>query len=306
MKKKILPPLLLSLVVLFGFNKADLKSTPPGPEAQGDAFLCIGLIPEHNLFRQMERYEPLAGYLSEKTGRKVNLKVLSRYGNIIDNFVSEGMDGAFFGSFTYALAHAKLRVEVLARPQFLNGESSYHGLILVRKNSGIRTAKEMKGKIFAFVDKATTAGYLLPLVYFHSHGIENISAFFKETYFAGTHEDVIQDVLGRKADIGAAKSTVYQRLADEESRMFHELVILDRSPDVPENGLAVRNDLDGSIKKKIKEALLTMHLDSKGQEALRKLEAQKFIETRDQDYLPVYQYARKARLNLATYGYSND
>ena len=34
--------------------------------------LLIGLIPERNIFEQLERYEPLAEYLSEKTG--VNMR----------------------------------------------------------------------------------------------------------------------------------------------------------------------------------------------------------------------------------------
>jgi len=237
---------------------------------------------------------------------KIELRVLPRYGNIIDNFVSERLDGAFFGSFTYALAHAKLHVHVLARPHLLNGDSTYHGLIFVRYDSGIHTAAEMKGKVFAFVDKATTAGYLLPLAYFKKHGIDNYKTYFRETYFAGTHEDVIDDVLNRKADIGAAKSTVYKRLAQTNTRIARELVIVDRSPDVPENGLAVRKDLDELIKKKLKEALLTMDTDAEGQEVLKNFGAQKFIETGDPDYHSVYRYARETNLDLATYDYMNE
>ena len=52
-------------------------------------------------------------------GMKIRTKILPRYGNIIDSFISENLDGAFFGSFTYALAHAKLNIEPLARPQIL-------------------------------------------------------------------------------------------------------------------------------------------------------------------------------------------
>ena len=286
------------------------NAPPPSPrvkkEGLPEKFLLIGLIPEHNLFRQVERHDPLAHYLSKKIGMKVKLKVLSRYGNIIDNFVSESMDGAFFGSFTYALAHAKLKVNVLARPQMLNGESTYYGLIFVRKDSGIHTAAEMQGKVFAFVDKATTAGYLLPLAYFKKNGIENYKTHFRETYFAGTHEDVIYDILNQKADIGAAKSTVYKRLTQTDSRLVQELVVVDRSPDVPENGLAVRQDLDDTLKKKLKEALLTMHTDREGQGLLEKFGAQKFIETSDQDYVPVYRYAREINLMLTTYDYRNE
>lgn len=266
----------------------------------------IGLIPEHNLFHQVERYDPLAQYLSKRIGMKIKLRVLSRYGNIIDNFASERLDGAFFGSFTYTIAHAKLHVHVLARPQLSNGESTYYGLLFVRKDSRIHTAAAMKGKVFAFVDKATTAGYLLPLVYFKKHGIEDYKTYFRETYFAGTHEDVIYDVLNKKADVGAAKSTVYKRLAETDSRIIRELSILDRSPDVPENGLAVAKDLDEPLKKKLQQALLTMDRDPEGREALKKIGAQRFIETSDQDYHPVYRYARETSLNLATYDYMNE
>lgn len=278
----------------------------PPPASAAEKFLLIGLIPEHNIFRQMERYDPLARYLSRGGGEKIKLKVLSRYGNIIDNFVSGRMDGAFFGSFTYALARARLRLNVLARPLALNGESTYHGLILVRKDSGIRKAAQMKGKVFAFVDRATTAGYLLPLAYFHRHGIADYHTYFRETYYAGTHEDVIYDVLNGKADVGAAKNTVLLRLGQKDARIGRELLILERSPDVPENALAVRPDLERAVKEHLQRGLLTMHEDPEGRKVLNKFGVQKFIPTGDADYEPVYRYARAIRLNLASYNYQND
>jgi phosphonate transport system substrate-binding protein len=237
---------------------------------------------------------------------KTELKVLTRYGNIIDNFVSAGMDGAFFGSFTYTLAHAKLGVEAITRPKDIHGISTYHGLIFVRKDSGIKSVKDMLGKNFAFVDRATTAGYLLPLAYFKTHGIKNYGAFFKETYFTGTHEDAIYDVLNKKADIGAAKNTVFNRLAAEDSNIKNELVILERSPDVPENALAVREGLDESIKNKLKETLLGMHNDPDGRKILRDFGAQKFIETTDDDYINVYSYTQEIGLDLTNYHYWNE
>jgi len=280
---------------------------PPAPAKKPAARkLLIGLIPERNIFKQMERYEPLAEYLFRKTGAKITLKILPRYGNIIENFQSSGLDGAFFGSFTYALAHAKAGVEVLARPVALDNSSTYHGLIFVRKNSGIRTARDMKGKRFAFVDKATTAGYLLPLEYFHDHGIPDYKGYLKEAYFTGTHEDAVYDVLNGKADIGAAKNTVFHRLAKEDPRIGKELVVLARSPDVPENALALRKDLEAPLRSRLKEALLNMHMDPDGKQVLERFGALRFIETTDEDYAVVVKYAEHYGLNLATYDYKND
>ena len=215
------------------------------------------------------------------------------------------MDGAFFGSFSYVLAYEKLGVEVIVRPLSLDGTSTYHGLIFARGDSGIRSIRQMRGKRFAFVDKGTTAGYLLPLAYFKEHK-EDYRTFLKESYFAGTHEDAILDVLNKKADIGAAKNTVYERLAASNSGIKHELVILKRSPDVPENGLAVRKGLDPSLKEMLKRVFLTLHETSEGMAILTEFGAQRFIETNNKDYQPVYLYARQIGLDLATYDYKND
>ena len=298
--------LIAAVLCVFALAGCAKEEKPTKTMGAARKTLLIGLIPEQNIFKQIERYEPLAGYLSRKTGTKVTLKILPRYGNIIDNFKSGGMDGAFFGSFTYALAHAKLGVEVLARPVALDNTSTYHGLIFVRKDSGIKTFRQMKGKRFAFVDKATTAGYLFPVEYLRHNGISDCGVFLKECYFAGTHEDAIVDVLDKKADIGAAKNTVFNRLAKADPRIREELVVLSRSLDVPENGIALRKDIDESLRSRLKEALLAMHLDPEGKKVLEEFGARNFIETTNQDYGVVVRYAEHIGLDLATYKYTND
>ncbi|MBI5576047.1 MAG: phosphate/phosphite/phosphonate ABC transporter substrate-binding protein [Deltaproteobacteria bacterium] len=293
---------ILGVVIAAGCSQDNPPSRSP---AVNRKTVLIGLIPEQNIFKQLERYEPVAAYLSAKTGMNISLKILPRYGNIIDNFRMSGLDGAFFGSFTYALAHAKLGVEVLARPEYNDNTSTYHGMIFVRKDSGIRTIDGMKGKRFAFVDKATTAGYLFPLKYFHEKGID-WRKYLKEGYFTGTHEDAIFDVLNRKADIGASKNTVFNRVAVSDPRIKRELSILETSPDMPENSLALRKDIEDSFRTGLKDALLNMHLDARGKSVLEQFGARRFVETTNKDYESVARYAKEAGLSLATYDYIND
>lgn len=296
---------ILALCLLLAPGCAD-KGKSPSETRESGRTLVIGLIPERNIFKQIERYQPLADYLRARSGIGIRLKVLSRYGNIIDNFRTAELDGAFFGSFTYALAHARLGLTVLARPEDAHGVSTYYGLVFVRKDSGIRTGKEMKGKRFAFVDKATTAGYLLPLEYFRDNGIADYRAYFRETYFAGTHEDAIYDVLNRKADVGAAKNTVYERLAAADGRIGRDLAILARSPEVPENGLAVRGDIEDSVKKALRDALVGMDGNPAGRQVLEAFGARRFVATSDRDYQPVLDYARAVGIDLKRYDYRNE
>ncbi len=297
---------LMALLVALAFTSSCRDREKPKPESRETwPSIRIGLIPEQNIFSQKQRYEPIAKYISEHIRANVELVVLSRYGNIIENFVSNRLDGAFFGSFTGALALRKLHVEAIARPEYPDGTSTYHGLILVRKDSGIRGVEDMQGKRFAFVDKATTAGYLLPLYYFKTHGIDDPDTWLKETYFAGTHEGVIYDVLERKAEIGAAKNTMFSALASSDPRISEELTILARSPDVPENALFVRADLGESIKNNLRITLLSMDQDKVGKEILSKFGAARFIDTTEADYRVVFEYAETIGLDLETYDYMN-
>jgi phosphonate transport system substrate-binding protein len=294
----------LALLLIAGCERS--QQDLPGRKTFGQQEILIGLIPEQNIFRQRERYQILKKYLSARLGITVNFTSLSRYGNIIERFQAEKMDGAFFGSFTGALAIQKLGVEPLARPVNLDGTSTYHGYIFVRKNSGIHTAEDMKGKRFAFVERATTAGYLFPLAYFKEHGITDYRSYFRETYFAGSHDAAIMAVLNGEADVGSAKNTIFDQLARENPRIERELVILAASRTVPQNGLAVRKDLDPELKGALRRVLLDMDKDSEGAEALRQFGARGFVETTERDYAYVYALSSEVGINLKTYRYKNE
>ena len=278
----------------------------PSAAAAEQKEILIGLIPEMNVFKQMERFKPLAEYLTKKTGVKVNITILSRYGNIIERFQSEKMDGAFFGSFTGALAIQKLGVQPIVRPINLDGSTTYHGYLFVRKDSGIKSVKDMKGKKMAFVEKATTAGYIFPIAYFKEHGVTNIDTYFSDYYFAGSHDATIAAVLDKKADIGAAKHSIYDRIRISDPRVDKDLLILAESAKVPSNGLCVRKGLSQNIVNKLKEALLNLDGSPEGRIVLEKFGARKFIVTTAHDYDPVFELTKQAGINIKTYDYKNE
>lgn len=274
--------------------------------AQSSERIVVGLIPELNIFKQKQRFRLLGEYLTKKTGVPVEFTILTRYGNIVDNFTVEKLDGAFFGSFTGALAIRKLGVVPLARPVNLDGSSTYHGFLLVRKDSGIVSVKEMRGKRMAYVDKATTAGYIFPLAYLKEHGVSGDAGFFRETFFTGSHDAAIIAVLDGKADVAAAKHSVYDRVAKENPRVAKELAVIAESAKVPSNGLCVRADLPDDLQKKLKKALLDLESDPAGQAVLAEFGARRFIETTKEDYRPVFAMAVQAGIDIKTYSYRNE
>lgn len=286
---------ILALIAVFVFSAQSFATEE----------LNIGLIPEQNVFKQIKKYEPLGKYIESKTGIKINFIILSRYGNIIDNFNSMNLDGAFWGSFTGAMAIQKLNIQPIARPVNPDGNSSYQGYIFVHKDSRIDSVAKMKNSVIAFVDKATTAGYIFPVAYFRENGVTNIDSYFKEYFFAGSHDAAIYAVLNKEASVGCAKNTIFDMLAKEDPSVKNDLVILARSPFVPSNGLGIKNNIAISIRNKLQSALLSMNKDPEGMAVLEKFGAKEFIITTKEDYQPVFDMVKKAGIDLGTYNYRN-
>lgn len=289
----------LTLVMALSFGGAACAAEEVWPD-----HILVGIIPEVNIFKQRERYEHLADYLTRKTGVKVRLTSLGGYGNVFVKFGKSRMDGAFFGSFTGALAYQRLDVEPIARPVTPDGRSTYHGLLFVRKDSGIRSVADMKGKVMAFVDKASSCGYLFPMAYFRKNGITDANTLFSEVFFAGSHDVAVEAILSGNADVGVAKNTVFDQMAADRPRIREELVVLAESPEYPSHGFFLRRTLPPDLRMTLKAALLNMENDVEGQDALKEFGALRFVDAdAKRDYRGIFDTAREAGIDLRTFDY---
>ena len=262
--------------------------------------MVVALVPAINIVEQETRYRPLVQYLTLKSGIPMELEYAPTYRAIVRDFSKRAFDGAFLGSFAYALVHHKTPLDVLGRPEE-HGQSTYKGVLFVRRDSGIKSFKDLKGKTFCFVDRATTAGYLFPLLYFKEHGVADPDAFLGKIVYSGTHDAAIMSVLNRDADAGVAKDLVFQALSQENPRIGRELKVLASSPPVPTNGLCVRKDIDWDLKEDLKRILLQMDQDPEGREVLKRFGTDRFLPTSDGDYQNLYDMIKRLGLDLESF-----
>jgi phosphonate transport system substrate-binding protein len=269
--------------------------------AAADDKLIIGILPEINLAKQMERFLPLCKYLGTKTGMEAGVKPMGNYGLIYEGIRDDKIGAGFFGSFTFGMTHARLGIEPIARPVNPDGTSTYSGLTFVRKDSNIKGPEDMKGKTIALVDKLTTAGYLAQVIYFKEHGID-IEKDVK-IFWTGSHDAAIKAVLNKQAEMGGAKNLVFNKMAKENPDILNSLVVLNESPSVPDNTFAVDKELDPKIKGALEKALIDMDKDDEGMKILKNFGATKFIDTKIEDFKNLFLMVKEAGFDMKAYTY---
>lgn len=290
--KKLLMGVLLAALIL-GATGAKVSA--------GDDRLIIGIIPEINLAKQMERFLPLCKYIGTKIGMEVGVKPMANYGLIYEGIRDGKIDAGFFGSFTFGMTHEKLGIEPIARPERPDGTSVYTGLTFVRKDSGIKGPEDMKGKTIALVDKLTTAGYLAQVIYFKEHGIDMEKDI--KIFWTGSHDAAIKAVMNNQAEMGGAKNLVFNKMAKENSDIRSALVILNESQAVPDNTFAVARELDPKTRSALEKALVDMDKDDEGKEILRNFGAVKFIDTTMEDFKNLFLMVKEAGFDMKNYPY---
>ena len=212
--------------------------------------IILGVHPYLPSVEVIERFTPLAEYLSKRLGRDVIIEVSKDYETHIKQ-TCKRYDISFMGPVSY-LKMVKLCGEKppLARLQ-INGKPTFRGVIFVRKTSPIMTLKDLKGKRFAFGDPNSTMGHLVPIYMLIKAGIklDMLSGYS----FISNHENVVLGVLSGDYDAGAVMIDVFKSY---ESRGLRAIAY---SPIISEHIFVAGNNIDEPTAKKFRNALMELN-----------------------------------------------
>jgi len=292
-KRYIIYALAAAIIVLFMklylgdsrslFKLTRIESGAPITIHNGDVqtgtSLNIGFIPQGNAVFMVKKWQPLADYLAKALQMPVEMLFRSSYREIINAFAKGEMDLCLTGAFMYVLTREAADIRPLVRRKKF-GSSYYNSVIIVRKDSGLKTFNELKGRSFAFTDKESTTGYLLPTAMMRQRGITDPEAYFSEVIYAGNHDSVLLSVYTGNVT-GAAMATTRWRL---ENPNVKELRIIWKSDPIYLGPFSVRGGLDETLVAKIKEAFLKIGKTPETRELAEYIQIEGFEEAHDSDY----------------------
>lgn len=223
------------------------------------AELRIVFIAYENPDQLLEDVRPVVAYLEGKLGRKVRAFVATDYAGVVEALKNETADVGFMGPLQYLLAHEQAGAQAILGEVY-NGQPWYTARIFVRKDSGIRTLADLRGKTMAFVDPLSSSGYLYPLEAFRRAGLiarrEEAEQFFRKIYFAGGDEQALRAVLNKFVDAAGIGQYSFAMLRAEER---DQVTFIGESPRIPSHCVVARKGLDAASVAALQEALLALN-----------------------------------------------
>jgi len=225
-----------------------------GRSAAG-ADLTFGFTPVLGQSQTRSEFEPLMAYLSGAIGQRVVLYVARDYGDLRTQMESGAVDIGSFSPFAYVDAARGGKIRIIAQ-SLIEGSATYRGIIVARRDSGLRSLAELAGRKFAFVDPKSASGYVYARAMLLEKGVSPDTGF-SEVIFAGDHNKVVAAVLDRRVDAGATYDGAI-RVAKAAGARTEELYILARTDPIPHDAIAVRNGMDAVLVRRIQAALVAL------------------------------------------------
>ncbi len=231
-------------------------------------------------------YKPLADYLAKKLGREVRLRTVDTWEGLAKSLASGETDLSLMGPWGYVLANYQAGADVVATILY-DGKPEYFAIMVTSPNSGIKGIEDMKGKTFAFGDKGSTSGYLIPSHELFKRGLS------PETYFSKVsnikHQTIELQITRGELDAGADYNRNRDAMIEQGLIKASDSRIVWTSAPLPNDAFAVSAELakDKAFAAKLTKALEDLKDELKTNPALLPNHYGGFVAKTNAFYAPI-------------------
>ena len=211
----------------------------PSPRRFGakPAFV-FGVHPLHNVRRLTAAYQPIVDRLNQELGDvEVTLEASTSYAAFDEKLRTRQLDLALPNPYQTVQA-AKSGYRVFAK---MRNDEDFRGILLVRKDSGLTSLEQLRGKKISYPAPTALAATMLPQWLLHENGLQ--PGRDVESVYVGSQESSIMNVYLGQTDAAATWPAPWRALARERPEVAAALEVRWQTGTLPNNGLIARNDV---------------------------------------------------------------
>ena len=263
--------------------------------AQSGNVLRVTTIPEEAATEQIRKFTPLANYLSQALGMRVEFNPVNDYPAAVEALVNKRVDLVWFGGFTHVQANRRSggRIVPLAQRE---EDTRFQSVFIARTNSGITSLNDLRGRQVSFGSPSSTSGHLMPRSFLLAAGIEP-ERDFRRVAFSGAHDATIAAVVSGRVDAAALDITVWRMFVEQNRVDTQQVNVFYTTPPFFNYNWSVHADMPADLQQRIKNALLALDpANPEHAEILRLNRATRYVPTQPENYRGLEEAARSAGL----------
>lgn len=278
----------LSLGACGNSDENDYQPTLSSKPLQQAAAFVVGIHPLHNPQRLAELYGPIVEYL--------NIKIPEAHFKLEASRNYEEFDKKLYaGNFDFAMPNPYQTVLSLGHGYRIFGkmadDHNFRGIILVRKDSVIRSVADLKGKAVSYPAETALAATMMPQYYLQTHGVD-VNRDIQNRY-VGSQESSIMNVYRGHVAAAATWPMPWILFSAEHPDWADELEVKWQTDALVNNGWVVRKEVPVAIADKVAFHLLNLHRSEQGKLILSRLSLSHFDPASDKTYQPVQHFLQQ-------------
>jgi phosphonate transport system substrate-binding protein len=263
----------------------------PQAWAQGSPLrLGVGLF-QPDREKNDATYRPLAEHLATRLGRPVVLRTVDTWEGLAKSLASGETDIALLGPWGYVLANQTAGAQVVSTILY-DGKPEYFAIMVTHPDSGLKSAADLVAqgarRSFAFGDKGSTSGYLIPLHFFMQQGVADPEKHFAKVLYT-KHQAIETQVAAGLLDAGADYNRNRNAMIEQGLIKAERSRVIWQSAPLPNDAVAVSAALhkDKAFVARLQAALLDVGPLLKTQPQLLPAHYTGFVATDNAFYKPI-------------------
>lgn len=230
---------------------------------------------------EIKKFHPLAQHLARGLGDfgidRGKVVVVRSVTELADLMKAGGADLMFDSPYPSLAVSESSGSKVFLR-RWKGGKHSYRSLILVRADSPVASATDLRGKVVAFEDDHSTSGYFLPAAALQGLGLTlreipdaraRLGAGEVGYVFSENYANSLTWLLHGRTDAAGVGEHDYERFLKRETAQMRVLL---ETPEVPRSLVSARADLAPALVTRIRDSLLQLQHTPEGKALLQSLD----------------------------------
>lgn len=237
----------------------------------------FGVVPQFEQRKLFAVWKPVVDELARRTGLDIRLEVTLS----VPEFEAAVEAGSF--DFIYANPFHILKVrESQGYIPLVRDEEPLRGIIVVRKDSPLKSVKELDGKTLAVPSPNAVGASLLARA-----DLERLYGVRVQMLNVKTHSSVYLHVLNGLTEVGGG---VQKTFAEQAPAIQAQLRVLYTTRDMPSHPVAAHPRVPAAVRDALRQALLAIGASPAGKALLEDIPMPRPVTTSLDDYLPMRQW----------------